>query len=178
MDIPELDMPAALVEVAQIGFECDWDEETGELRGCDFESYGEFEQPCETAMWFRLWSVHEEFDYTQFRFFGSTAAGDYVGFWLVRPDVDISEQPVVYISSDGDIGLITQNLDDLLWLFANGSGPAEAFEDPGRKTQPNEEIRPIAERYAPGKCRSTAEIVASAQKEFPNLMELVRQMYE
>ncbi|OQE25279.1 hypothetical protein PENSTE_c006G05762 [Penicillium steckii] len=112
-------LPAALAEVAEIGFDFEWDEETDETHGCDFEPYKEFEAPEETAEWFRQWTGNDEAD----------------GFWIIRPGVDVTTQPVVYIDSDGELGVIARNLDDLLWLFANGSGPAKAFSDPGRETQ-------------------------------------------
>lgn len=128
-------LPAALAEVAEIGFDFEWDEETDETNSCDFEPYKEFEAPEETAEWFRQWTGNDEADGQQFRFFGSTGAGDYAGFWIIRPGVDVTRQPVVYIDSNGELGVVARNLDDLLWLFANGSSPAKAFNDPGRETQ-------------------------------------------
>ncbi|KAJ5110198.1 hypothetical protein N7532_002843 [Penicillium argentinense] len=172
----DLALPAVLAEVAKIGFNREWDDETDESCGCDFEPYEHFEAPEETASWFRLWTGNDEVDGRQFRFFGSTAAGDYAGFWLVRPDATVTRQPVVFIGSEGELGVIAQDLGDLLWLFANGSGPAEAFDNPGRETQQNEAFRVIAERYAARRSRSTAEIVATARKEFPNFSELIGAM--
>ncbi|KAL4894029.1 hypothetical protein BDV59DRAFT_176693 [Aspergillus ambiguus] len=174
--ICDLALPTALVKLAKIGFQYDWDEETEAVRGCDFELYEQFEAPEETAWWFRLWTGNDEVDGSQFRFFGRTGSGDYAGFWLVRPDTTVVEQPVVYIGSEGEHCLIAQNLGDCLWLFANGSGPAEVIDDPGRETEPNEEYRMIAERYAPERARSSAEILVAAQKEFPNFPELIEAM--
>jgi hypothetical protein len=170
----DLALPAALAEVAEIGFDWEWDNETGESCGCDFELYEYFEAPEETTCWLRLWTGKDEVDGGQFRFFGSTGAGDYVGFWLVLPDASVTRQPVVYMGSEGELGVIAQDLGDLLWLFANGSGPAEALNDPGRETQQNQAFRAIAERYAPGRSHSTAEIVTTAQKEIPNFSKRIR----
>ncbi|KAL2864092.1 uncharacterized protein BJX67DRAFT_228628 [Aspergillus lucknowensis] len=172
----DLPLPVALLKVAEIGFELRWDDETDSASGCDFEVYEEFEAPDETAEWFRGWTGNSNVDGSQFRFFGSTGGGDYAGFWLVRPDAGIVKQPVVYIGSEGDVGVIARDLGDLLWLFANGSAPAEAFDDPGRRTQPSEALRAIAEQYAPGKSRPTMEIVAAAREEFPNFSEVVDAM--
>lgn len=169
----DLTLPTALVEVAEIGFKFEFDDETGESNGCDFEPYEQFETPEETTEWFREWTGNDEVDGSQFRMFGSTGGGDYVGFWLVRPGVNITKQPVVYISSEGELGVIAQDLENLLWLFANGSGPAEAFEDAERETEQNEEFQAIAEKYAKCKSRSTLEIVTAAQEEFPNFSELI-----
>ncbi|GAA2109927.1 SMI1/KNR4 family protein [Actinomadura alba] len=172
----DLALPIALAEVVEVGFEWEWDEETDEPRGCDFEPYEQFEAPEKTAWWFRLWTGNEEVDGSEFRFFGATGAGDYAGFWLVRPGTQITEQPVIYIGSEGQCGVIARDLGDLLWLFADGSGPQEAFTDPGRETQPNEAFQTIAERHAPGRRRSAAEIVAAARMEFPDFSELIDAM--
>lgn len=84
-------LPIALAEVVSVGFEWEYDE----AHGCDFEPYSRFEAPEETAWWFRLWTGNEEVDGSEFRFFGATGAGDYAGFWLVRPGAPITEQPVI-----------------------------------------------------------------------------------
>ncbi|MGW4476463.1 SMI1/KNR4 family protein [Nonomuraea sp. NPDC004354] len=176
-ETPEhLALPIALAEVAKVGFEWTWDEETDEAHGCDFELYERLEAPERTAWWFRLWTGNDEVDGSEFRFFGTTGAGDYVGFWLVRPAMSITEQPVVYLGSEGECGVIARDLGDLLRLFADGLGPAEAFTDPGRETQPNEAFQAIAERYAPGRRRSAAEIVAGAREEFPGFSEFIDAM--
>jgi hypothetical protein len=172
----DLALPIALAEVLQIGFEWEWDEEADEARGCDFEPYERFEAPEKTAWWFRLWTGNDEVDGGQFRFFGSTGAGDYAGFWLVRDGAPITEQPVVYLGSEGERGVIARDLGDLLWLFAGGLGPQEAFTDPGHEAEPNEAFQAIAERYAPGRGRPATEIVAAAQGEFPDFSDLIDSM--
>ncbi|MEU7748029.1 SMI1/KNR4 family protein [Nonomuraea sp. NPDC049158] len=176
-DTPEaLALPTALAEVAQVGFEWEWDEETDESRGCDFELYDHFEEPDRTAWWFRLWTGNQEVDGGDFRFFGTTGSGDYTGFWLVRPDAAITDQPVVYIGSEGEYGVIARDLGDLLWLFAAGLGPAEAFADPDSPTEPNAAFQTIAERHAPGRRRTPKQIVTAAQAEFPHFTGLIDAM--
>ncbi|WP_245899271.1 SMI1/KNR4 family protein [Nonomuraea indica] len=172
----DLALPTALAEVAEVGFEWEWDEEADEARDCDFELYHQFEAPDRTASWFRLWTGNEEADGSEFRFFGTTGAGDYTGFWLVRPDAAITDQPVVYIGSEGERGVIARDLCDLLWLFAAGLGPAEAFMDPDSPAHPNEAFRTIADRHAPGRRRSPAQIVAAARAEFPHFSDLIDTM--
>jgi hypothetical protein len=172
----DLALPIALAEVAAVGFEWEWDEETDEASGCDFEPYERFEAPEKTAWWFRLWTGNEEADGSEFRFFGTTGAGDYTGFWLVRPGAPITEQPVVYLGSEGQRGVLARDLGDLLWLFADGFGPDEAFTDPDEERPPNEAFQAIAERHAPGRRRSATEIVAAARAEFPHFSELIDSM--
>ncbi|TDD15605.1 SMI1/KNR4 family protein [Nonomuraea diastatica] len=169
-------LPVALAEVAEIGFTWEWDDEADEARGCDFDPYDRFEAPEKTAWWFRLWTGNDEVDGSEFRFFGTTGGGDYVGFWLVRPGASNIEQPVVYLTSEGRCGVVARDLGDLLWLFANGLGPTEAFSDLGRETQPDEAFQAIAERHAPGRRRSSAEIVAGARQEFAGFPELIHAM--
>ncbi|MFJ9371183.1 hypothetical protein ACIRRA_43210 [Nocardia sp. NPDC101769] len=172
-DTADLTFPAALAEVFAIGFEWNWDEDTDESTGCDFEPYEQFEAPERTAWWFRLWTGNDEVDGAEFRFFGSTGAGDYAGCWLVRPDMPLAAQPIVYVGSEGETGMIARDLGDLLWIFANGSGPAEAFGQPTIDTAPNDEFRAIAERHAPGRNRSTAQIVADARSEYPGFSAFI-----
>lgn len=146
-----LALPAAPAEGAEIGF----------------EFYDHFEEPAETAWWFRLWTRNPEADGRGFRFFGTTAAGDHAAFWLVHPDTPIHAQPVVFIGSEGDRGVIARDLGDLLWLFASGLGPAEAFLDPEAPAEPSGVFREIAERHAPGRRRPPAELVAAARAAHP-----------
>jgi hypothetical protein len=174
--VGDLALPTALAEVAEVGFEWEYDEETDEVRGCDFELYERFEAPERTASWFRLWTGNEEVDGGEFRFFGMTGAGDYAGFWLVRSGAAITEQPVVLIGSEGELGVVARDLGDLLWLFADGLGPLEALYGPEGRAEPNETFRAIAERHAPGRHRSGAEIVAAAQEEFPAFSNLIDAM--
>jgi hypothetical protein len=151
----DLTLPEALAEVFAIGFEWDYDDEADDAVGCDFEPYPAFEAPERTAWWFRLWTGNSEVTGEEFRFFGSTAAGDYAGFWLVRPGASLVEQPVVYIGSEGERGVIARDLGDLLWLFAAGLGPAEAFElhegypRISSEPRPSPSFHAIAQRYAP-----------------------------
>jgi hypothetical protein len=160
-----LGFPAALAEAFEVGFSWDYDEETDEATGCDFEPYAAFEPLETTAWWFRLWTGNPSVTGEEFRFFGTTGAGDYAGFWLVRPGLPLADQPVVFVGSEGERGVIARDLGDLLWLFAAGLGPREAFDDPSYGA-PSAEFAAVAERYAPGSGRSAAEIVGAARAEF------------
>lgn len=68
------------------------------------------------------------------------------------------------------------DLGDLLWLFAAGLGPGEAFRDPDFPAEPNEAFRAIAERHAPGRRRAPNQIVAAARAEFPQFSDLIDAM--
>ncbi|MGK5555245.1 SMI1/KNR4 family protein [Actinomadura kijaniata] len=167
----DLALPTALAEVAAIGFTWEWDDETDEGRGCDFELYDQLEDPARTTWWFRLWTGNPEADGSQFRFFGTTGSGDYTGFWLVRPTARLIDQPIVYLGSEGEHEVLASDLGDLLWLFAAGLGPAEASTEPEPDAEPNPAFRAIAERHAPGRQRPPEQIVAAAQAEFPHFQD-------
>jgi hypothetical protein len=169
----DLSLPGALIEVFTIGFDWEWDDETDTARGCDFEPYAAFEAPERTAWWFRLWTGNPEIDGSEFRFFGSTGAGDYAGFWLTRPGVPVIGQPVVYLGSEGQRGVVARDLGDLLWVFAAGYGPAEAVQDRGSILEPKDAFRAIAERHAPGRELPVERIVAAAQAEFPHFSDYI-----
>lgn len=173
-----LALPPALAEVAAIGSSLTWDEATSTSHGCDFEPYTEFEPSEETTTWFRLYTGNDTADGSQFRIFGTTGAGDYIGFWLVQsePETPVTAQPVVYFGSEGDFSVIARDMGDFLWVLANGSGPAEALEEPDRVTRPDEAFWAVAEKYAPGRGRTTAEILAAARDEFPGFVRYVEEL--
>ena len=164
-----LTFPAALAEAFAVGFSWSWDEETDVATGCDFQPYAAFEEAARTTWWLRLWTGNPEVTGDAFRFFGSTGAGDYAGFWLVRPGAALVAQPVVYVGSEGQRGVIARDLGDLLWLFAAGVGPAEAFSAfSSHRAEPSAAFQEIAQRYAPGvEPRDVAGIVSAARAEFP-----------
>lgn len=61
-----------------------------------------------------------------FRVFGQDGTGGYAAFWLVREGRGLVEQPVVFLGSEGETGVIARDLADFLWLLAGGVGPWEA----------------------------------------------------
>jgi hypothetical protein len=170
------EFPAALAAALAVPFSDDEDS------WVDFEPYPAFEAAEDTAWWFRLWTGNQEADGSQFRFFGKNGAGDYTGFWLVRPDRPIEEQPVVYLGSEGETAVIARDMADLLWLLAAGYGPSEAaYPDRSEDdwtARPNQGIAAIAERFAPDRRRSPEAVVQAAAQEFPDfedtIMELCR----
>lgn len=168
----ELSLPEALAEAFSIGFQWALEQEAAEERGYDFGPYEAFEAPEDTAGWFRRWTGNPDSDGGEFRFFGSTGAGDCTGFWLIRPDAPISEQPIVHLGSEGQRTLIARNLGELLWLFAAGYGPAEAIEGRGRRA-PNDGFRAVAERHAPGLELSAKDIVEAARDAYPYFSDYI-----
>jgi hypothetical protein len=163
----EFIFPAALAELADVLHAQeppDYDENDPDEEGAyiDFEPYERFMTPEEFA--FGSWTGNDEVDGSEFRIFGSTGSGDKLGFWLVRSDAPIEEQPVVYFGTDGDACMIARDLGELLWYFANG------FRYDAR---PDEALRLLAERHAPGRRRSNEEIETAAEAEFPGFSDYI-----
>ncbi|MCB5169493.1 SMI1/KNR4 family protein [Streptomyces bambusae] len=139
----------------------------------DYEPHDAFLSAEETTEWFRAWTANDELDGDAFRVFGQDGSGGFAAFWLVRDGRPLEEQPVVFLGSEGDTGPVAQDLASYLWLLADGSGPFEAVHYPGRESRPHAELTALAERYAPGRRRPAAELVAAAGAEFPDFEDMI-----
>lgn len=181
-DDDDLALPAALAAIAAIGFplEADEDEQGDDERDeldedeapehppVDFEPFEEFLDSEDTADWFRGWTGNPDADADDFRVFGQTADGGYAAFWLVREDAPLAEQPIVFLGSEGETGVVACDLPSFLWLVADGSGPYEAVEHPTRRSNPHPEFTAIAEKHAGTERMTAREVVAAARDEFPD----------
>jgi hypothetical protein len=94
--------------------------------GVDFEPFEAFLSADETTEWFRAWTGNSELDGNDFRVFGQDGTGGYAAIWLARSGHLLAEQPVVFLGSEGETGLIADNLGAFLWVLADGVGPLEA----------------------------------------------------
>jgi hypothetical protein len=157
--------------------EIDFDYADGE--GYEFEPYTEFLSESETRDWIRAWTGNSESDGSDFRVFGQDGTGGYAAFWLVRVDVPLVEQPIVFLGSEGARGLVARNLADYLWVLAGGLGPFEAVEEPNRvaaSTELSAAFRRFAEHHAPGAKREPSEILLAVQREFPTFTRYIDEM--
>ncbi|MGW2718899.1 SMI1/KNR4 family protein [Streptomyces sp. NPDC001492] len=158
-------LPPALAAVA--GVEFDYDD--GE--GIDFEPYEAFDSAEETTDWIRHWTGNHELDGDAYRVFGQDGTGGLAALWCARPGRPLAEQPVVFLGSEGERGVIAGNLSDFLWVLADGLGPMEVIEYEQREARPNSTLAELAERHATTPRRTAREIVAEAQAEFPAFCE-------
>ena len=165
-------LPAALVEVATVEFDYD------DGNGIDYEPFAEFKPAEENRFWWPLWTGKPDLDGAEFRVFGMDGTGGYSAFWLVRNGQPLTSQPIVFLGSEGEVGVVARDLADFLWLLADGFGPLEAVEYPERPARPQRELTEIAERYAADRRASAATVIAAARTEFPDfertIMELCR----
>lgn len=180
-------LPAALAALAGIGFPAgdadddeddEDDDETGAPTGkpVDFEPYDEFLDPEDTADWFRSWTGNPDLDGGEYRVFGQDGSGGYAALWLVREDEPLTAQPVVFFGSEGTTGVVACDLGSFLWLLADGSGPMEAVEFPGRRGPADPELRALAEKYSGCAPKSAREVVAEAREEFPDFEDEIAEL--
>ena len=141
--------------------------------GVDFEPFDEFLTAEDTTHWLRAWTGNTALDGDAFRVFGQDGTGGYAAFWLVRPEHQLADLPVVFLGSEGETGVVACDLADYLWLLADGFGPYEAVQYPDRAARPNVELRQIAERYAPARARSAREVIATTRAMFPYFEETI-----
>ncbi|MFG3253749.1 SMI1/KNR4 family protein [Streptomyces sp. NPDC048172] len=135
----------------------------------DFEPFDAFLDADDTTTWLRHWTGNEEVTGDDFRVFGMDGTGGYAAFWLVRPRAEVTEQPVVFLGSEGETGVVAANMDALLWLMAAGRGPYEAAVSGEDTAAPHSGVAEIAARHAPGTGpRDPEAITEEAQAEFPH----------
>ncbi|WP_326836020.1 SMI1/KNR4 family protein [Amycolatopsis rhabdoformis] len=163
-------MPASLVEAHREPF----DHRDGS--GVDFEPYQEFLSEAETADWWHSWTGNPAVHGAEFRVFGQDGTGGLAAFWLVREGGLLGEQPVVFLGSEGEVGVVAGAADGYLWLLADGFGPLEAISYPQHEHEPRVDARltEIAERWAPSARQPASEVITAARAEFPNFEETVR----
>ncbi|MFI1353211.1 SMI1/KNR4 family protein [Streptomyces sp. NPDC020898] len=150
--------------------------------GVDFEPYEAFLTADETTDWFRAWTGNGELNGDAFRVFGQDGTGGSAAFWLIRPGRALAEQPVVFLGSEGETGVVARNLGSFLWLLADGFGPWEAASshepEPDWVPHSNRELAAIAEQFAPLHRAAAAVVIDQATREFPDfddtMMELCR----
>ena len=161
-------MPAELVEAHREGF----DYRDG--AGIDFEPYAEFLDAVETTEWWRAWTGNATVDGAQFRIFGQDGTGGMAGFWCVREDEPLSHQPVVFLGSEGETGVVARDLAAYLWLLAGGFGPYEAAMYPqhGHDPIPDVRLTGVAQRYASAR-QSAADVIGAARDEFPDFTKMI-----
>ncbi|MFF4453234.1 SMI1/KNR4 family protein [Streptomyces goshikiensis] len=112
--------------------------------GGDFEPFPAFLSAAETTDWFQAWTGNSELDGNDFRVFGQDGTGGYAAIWLIRPGRPLAEQPVVFLGSEGETGVVARDLGDFLWLLADGFGPWEAATsyEPDWKAHPKTKRTP------------------------------------
>ncbi|MET7866440.1 SMI1/KNR4 family protein [Micromonospora taraxaci] len=166
----DLTLPAVLVEAHAAGF-------FHEHSGHDFEPYDAFMWSGEMMEWWQNWTNEPMAGPPPLRAFGQDGTGGLAALWLRDPGDPLDRQPVVFLGSDGEYTVIARDLADYLWLLANGVGPLETVDGTERVPTPIAELTTIAHRYTGSTRRSTAEVIAAAQAQFPVFEALLTRTY-
>ena len=153
--------PAALAALARVEFDYDEDDFV------DYEPYDAFDSAEETTHWIRHWTGNHELDGDAYRVFGQDGTGGLAALWCVRPGRPLAEQPVVFLGSEGERGVVAANLSDFLWVLADGLGPREVVEYGPDEAHPDPALTELAQKHATTPRRRAREIVTEAQTEFP-----------
>ena len=133
----------------------------------------------ETRESIRAWTGNDDLDGIEFLIFGEDGTGGYAAFWNVRPGAPILEQPIVFLGSEGEVGVIARNFGEYLWLLADGVGPCEAVEEPERPpalASTAQEFRQFAEAHAGTERRTAAEVLDAARREYPDFENHILKM--
>ena len=135
--------------------------------GMDFEPFATFLSTRETREWFQAWTGNTEVDGAEFQVFGQDGSGGYAAIWQVRKDVQLLDQPVVFLGSEGEIGVVATSVADFLWLLAGGLGPCEAVTVPSEKPE-NPHFAEFAMLHAPDSKKTALEVLGQAKADFPD----------
>ncbi|GGV33474.1 SMI1/KNR4 family protein [Streptomyces griseoflavus] len=158
-------LPPALADLART--EIDY----ADGEGIDFEPYDAFDPAEETTDWLRRWTGNPAVDGDAYRVFGQDGTGGLAALWRVRPGRPLTEQPVVFMGSEGECGVVAGSLSDFLWMLADGCGPFEAVTYGAPESRPDTALTALAERHATTDRRPARDILAGARAEFPTFAE-------
>ncbi|WP_225626979.1 SMI1/KNR4 family protein [Streptomyces werraensis] len=142
-------------------------------KGIDFEPYEEFCPAEETTAWVRDWTGNPDADGSALRIFGQDGSGGLAALWRARPGRPLAEQPVVFLGSEGECGVVAGNLSDFLWLLADGIGPWEAVVLDEDTPHPEGALPDLAALHATTPRREPRTIKAEAREEFPDFPSFV-----
>ena len=154
-------LPPALAAANALTYDYDGGE------GVDFEPYDAFQDADENRAWIRAWTGNAALDGDAYRVFGQDGTGGLAALWLVRAGEPLEAQPVVFVGSEGSIGVVARNVGDYLWLLAGGLGPLEAVEYPSERASAADK-RAVAMAHAAGHEKPALEVLRLAREEFPD----------
>jgi hypothetical protein len=157
--------PPALTAISRTEFDY------ADGNGIDFEPYDGFLPAEETTDWLRSWTGNRELDGAAFLPFGQDGTGGMAAVWCIREGRPLPEQPVVFLGSEGETGVVAGSLCDFLWVLADGVGPMETVEYDDHESRPNAQLTTLAETHATTPRRPARTIVAEARAEFPRFSE-------
>lgn len=163
MQKTERAMPLLVKEANQLPFD---------YADMDFEPFDEFLSEESTGEWIRAWTGNQSLDGKEYLIFGQDASGGHVAFWCIRSTAPITEQPVVFFGSEGDVGVLANTFSDYLWLLAGGFGPYEALEYSLESRTEQPAFAAFATLHG-GPKKTPSEVLSLARIEFPGFEEKI-----
>lgn len=163
-----MDFPNLLKSLHEIEF----DSPQGD--GIEFEPYPQFMPQDEATEWLRIWTGNQDLTACDYLVFGQDGSGGYAAFWLVDRDKPLLAQPIVFLGSNGEAGVVAADFDDYLWLLAQGIGPMEAIEyGPSRGAPINPALLRFAQEHATGPKKQASAILSRAKSSYPNFESMI-----
>jgi hypothetical protein len=141
--------------------------------GMEFEPFPDFLSAEDTKDWIRAWTGNAALDGAEYLIFGQDGSGGYAAIWRARPSVPLSEQPIVFFGSEGELGVVAGSLSDYFWLLAGNLGPLEAVSWPADGGT-NPAFTAFAMAHATTSAKSPSEILSLARAEFPRFEDDIR----
>jgi hypothetical protein len=163
-----LTFPPLLAELHKL----DFDYADGD--GIDFESYSEFMDAEETLDWFRAWTGNPAADGSCFRVFGQDGTGGYAALWLAHSGKPLLEQPIVFLGSEGETGVVAPDFESYLWLLAFRKGPYEAVAYPAAEDKPNELFTSFVMLHSTAPRSGSQEILDQARRAHPGFPDWIQ----
>ncbi len=115
----------------------------------------------------RAWTGNPEAE-EHFRVFGSDGSGGLLAFWLVEAGKPLAAQPIVFLESEGDLGVVARDLGDFLVLLGDGVGPYELVQYGSSSGEPLAAVRALASEIASTKGRRAIDVIRDANRSYPD----------
>ncbi|HEY4241787.1 MAG TPA: hypothetical protein VGM88_18320 [Kofleriaceae bacterium] len=160
-------LPPALAEANAMTYDYD------DGNGFDFEPYDQFLDADETTEWIRGWTGSDRLTGEALRVFGQDGTGGYAAIWLARDGKPLAAQPIVFLGSEGERGVVAANLADYLWVLAGGFGPYEAIAYGGSTRELQMEFADLAAKHAPDAEKPARDAIRLAGEAFPDFAAIV-----
>ncbi|MND37855.1 hypothetical protein D3C80_285500 [compost metagenome] len=144
--------------------------------GIDFEPYQTFMSQNEANQWLKAWTGNSQADANSLLVFGQDGTGGYAAFWVINQDKNILDQPIVFLGSEGEIGVVAKDFSDYLWLLSQNHGPLESIEYPEDTSKINNNFLNFAKQNSKSISRSVSIIINDAQNSYPNFKDWIEGM--
>ena len=149
----------------------DYDYKDG--NGIDFEPYTEFLSQDDVTTWLKAWTGNKTVEFDELYVFGQDGTGGYAAIWIADRSKDFLNNPIIFLGSEGELGIVASNFYDYLWVLASGHGPSEAVNNLDVDRESNEVFMKFAETHSRTKNRPVAEIRESANILYPGFIKRI-----